>query len=110
VTVEFQKEGGVAYLPGLAKPVVFDTASLPADQSAALEALVRDVAFFDLPAALGQPKRGSADYRTYTVTVSDGKRKHTVRVTDLAADPKLAELVRWLDTRANEQRRKAAKQ
>lgn len=91
MTIEFRTTGGLAYLPGLAAPVTFDTAELPAERRTKLERLVDEARFFDQPAdALFA--RG-ADYQVQTITIRDGDRAHTVRVADPIADPGLAALV-----------------
>jgi hypothetical protein len=92
VTIEFRTSGGVAYFPGLAAPVTFNTADMPADARAKLERLVEDAHFFDQPSDTPPPQRG-ADYQTHTITVKDGERTHTVRVSDPIKDPAMAALV-----------------
>jgi len=92
VTIEFRTSGGVAYFPGLAAPVTFDTADLPEGRRTSLERLVEDAHFFDQPADAPLPTRG-ADYQVHTITIRDGKRTHTVRVADPIKDPSLAALV-----------------
>ena len=49
--------------------------------------------FFDLPAAVGEPARGAADYQQYTLTIADGERRHTVRVLVPPQDQALGELL-----------------
>ena len=95
MTIEFSTSGGVAYFPGLAAPVKFDTADLPPDRRATVERLVEEAHFFDQPADPPHPPRG-ADYQTYTITIKDGDRTHTVRLNDPITDPALASLVQEL--------------
>ena len=90
MTIEFRTSGGVAYFPGLAAPVTIDTSDLPADRRAKLEGLVEDAHFFDQPA--DSPARG-ADYQTYTITIKDGGRAHTARVSDPVRDSAMAALI-----------------
>jgi hypothetical protein len=87
-------EGGVAYIPRLAKPIELDTDTLPAQDAEEIRRLVAAAHFFELPASVGQPPiRGAADYRRYTITVDDGTVHHTVYVTDPVTDPHLQALI-----------------
>lgn len=103
--VELKTEGGIAYFPGLSKPLVVDSAELESAAAAELERLVREAGFFDLPAKVGSPTsggapaRGAADLRTYTLIVRDGRRRHTVRLTDPVGDENLAALITFLQNR-----------
>ena len=91
--VTFKTEGGLAYFPGLSRPVVFDLDRLPTDQSDLLRQQIRASGFFDLPSQIGAPQRGAADYRQYTLTVSDDNRSHTVRLFDPVTDTPLQSLL-----------------
>ena len=84
--IQFKTEGGIAYLPGLSAPVTIDTAELPEPEAGELMRLVEEARFFDQPSIVGPPARGAADYRTYTVTIEDGGRHHTVRFADPVGD------------------------
>ncbi|MBM3521026.1 MAG: hypothetical protein FJX63_09740, partial [Alphaproteobacteria bacterium] len=90
--IVYTKEGGLAYIPALAAPVTIDTGALEAEDAKAVESTVREAAFFELPARIGSPRPGAADYQTYTISVEDGGRKHTVQVTDLGERPEMAKL------------------
>jgi hypothetical protein len=98
VRIEFKTEGGIAHFPGLSKPIVIDTAQLPEDKSKALEALIDAARFFDLPAAVGQPRPGAADYRTYSITVTDGARRHSIKAYDPIENDALRALIDALRT------------
>src|SRR5687767_487826 len=87
--VELLTEGGIAFFPGLNKPIVVDSADLPKAQASQLEKLIEDARFFDLPAASRAVPKGAADMRRYIITVEDGKRRHTVRLVDPIEDPHL---------------------
>ncbi|OGB23999.1 MAG: hypothetical protein A3I66_14880 [Burkholderiales bacterium RIFCSPLOWO2_02_FULL_57_36] len=91
--VEMSEEGGVAYFPGLAKPVSIDVDSMEAGAADQLRQLIEHANFFDLPATVGTPAKGAADYRQYTLTIDDGPRKRTVRIQEPIEDPALNELV-----------------
>ena len=94
--VEMQTEGGVAYFPGLAKPVVVNSSDLPQAQAAQLQKLLDSAHFFELPAASRAIPKGAADMRRYTITVVDGRRRRTVRLTDPVDDPQLQALIEFL--------------
>lgn len=94
ITIEIS--GGFAPLPGMSKPITIDTATIDPQLASQLESLVRDCAFFDRPAFVDTTMKGAADYRTYTITVQDGPRVHTVRLTDPIRDPSLERLVSLL--------------
>ncbi len=91
--VQFKTEGGIAYFPGLAQPVIFDSTRLSPEDAAELKRLIDRVRFFDLPRQVGIPPRGAADYYTYTVTVEEDGRSHTVQMTDFVQEPELKELL-----------------
>jgi hypothetical protein len=102
VKIEFSTTGGVAFFPGLATPVRIDTDELPGDRRSKLEQLVADARFFELPAE-APPRRG-ADYQTHTIVISDGARRHLVRVVDPVADPALRALIQALRHEAQRRR------
>lgn len=99
----FQTEGGVAYFPGLAKPVEIDIDALPQAQADALQGAITDAAFFELPAHVNVPQRGAADVHTYTITVEANTRRHTVRVSDPPPE-KLGPLIKQLRAAAKTMR------
>ena len=100
-----QTSGGIAHLPGLAAPTTIDTDVLSEEQRTELDALIRSAGFFELPSDL-PAARGAADYQTYTITIEDGGRRHTVRVTDASAGPGLSALVEHLRNLSAAQRRR----
>ena len=91
--ITFKTEGGLAYFPGLSRPVVFDLDQLSADQSDLLRQQIHASGFFDLPSRVGTPRRGAADYHQYTLTVSDDNRSHTVRLFDPVTSAPLQSLL-----------------
>jgi hypothetical protein len=105
VRIEYAKQGGIAYIPALAAPVTIDTDTLPPEQARDLEQLVKGAAFFTLPENVGALRSGAADYQTYTITIHDQGRSHTIRVTDLGERPEVAGLVRALQKHAKEIKR-----
>lgn len=91
ITIEIS--GGFAPLPGLSRPVIIDTSTIDPALARQVESLVQDAAFFQRAAVIDTAPKGAADYRTYTVTVQDGSRVHTIRLTDPITDASLERLV-----------------
>ena len=94
--VELQTEGGIAFFPGLNKPIVLNSSDLPKEQSAQLQLLLVSTRFFELPAASRSLPKGAADMRRYTITVEDGPRRRTVRLVDPIEDTHLQALIDFL--------------
>src|SRR5438093_12303211 len=91
--VQFQTDGGLAVFPRLQKPISIDVDALPEADANRLRQLISAVGFFHLPGHIGTPPRGAADMRQYTITIEDGRRRHTVRVTEPVTDATLQELL-----------------
>ena len=89
--INFERSGGFA---GMRITTTVDTQSLPADQASELNQLVASSGFFNLPATI--PSTGGADQYTYTVTISDQGRQHTVVVKDGSIPPALQPLLQRL--------------
>jgi hypothetical protein len=87
-------EGGLAYFPGLAQPIVLDTDNLPSEDAEELKRLVQATHFFELPRG-GEQKSAplGADYRRYTITIDDGLTHHSVQRIDPVTDPHLQDLL-----------------
>jgi Emfourin len=94
VRIEFTQAGGIGYFPRLNKPVTVEVDHLDKAEAQELKRLIEAARFFALPAAIGAPARGAADYQSYVVTVEDGGQRHTVRVLVPVEDPALHDLVR----------------
>jgi len=96
MVVRFVKEGGLAYFPGLPKPVSIDTNQLKKEDAEELEGLVEGARFFELPTEIGSMPSGAADYFTFTITIDKSGRAHTLRIVEPVTDPALLKLVEWL--------------
>jgi hypothetical protein len=83
---------------GLRREVRIETGALSREEREPLEGLVRDSGFFALPEKFPRPGKG-ADYFTYSITVDDGKRRHTVEVSQPSLPDGLRPLVRELSRR-----------
>ncbi len=91
--MQVKTEGGIAGpIPGLSKPIVLDSDTLLHQEAEEMRQLVTAARFFELPAQQPQPQRG-ADYRTYTISIENGERHHSVQFTELVTDPHLRNLL-----------------
>jgi hypothetical protein len=96
--IDFRIDGGLAAVPGLAKPVSIDCAALPANDAARLGKLVRKADFFGVrPQAAAAPL---PDARTYTIAIDDGLQCRTLTFAEPIADTSMRELVAELRLRA----------
>lgn len=89
---------GLGFFPGLAKPVLIDSARLTEPDARQLEALVIAARVFERstpPAATG------ADRRQYTITIEQGNQHCELRLSDPIDDPELLHLVRFLEAQAS---------
>ena len=102
-----QRSGGLAYLPGLQRPVEIDGAALDATTCAHLRQLVEAAGFFDLPASVGRLPRGGADQQSETLTIEDDGRRHSVHLTAPPAEGPLHDLLQAVRAQATLARRKA---
>jgi hypothetical protein len=100
VVVNFESGGGFAHFPGLSRPVRIDTTELAPAQADQLKGLVERARFFEQPAEVGGPPPAAADLRSYTITVQDGDRTHTVKTSDALEDPALRDLIEHLRAHA----------
>ncbi len=93
--ITFERSGGFA---GMRFTASLDTDSMPAEQANALKQLVASSGFFNLPATI--PSTGGADQFTYTVTINDQGRQHTVVAKDGSIPPGLQPLLQQLTSLA----------
>jgi len=101
--INFQSSGGFAHFPGLSRPVRIDTAELAPEHADRLKGMVERARFFEQPSEVGEPPPGAADLRSYTITVEEGDRTHTVQTSDALTDPGLRDLVEHLRTQQRAQ-------
>ncbi len=97
--IHFESDGGFGYFPALSRPLRIDTAQLAPDDARDLEGLVDRANFFDQPSDLGASHPGAADHRSYTITVEDAGRTHTVKTSDAAQNSALQPLIDFLRSR-----------
>ncbi len=100
---------GIGYFPGLAEPVTIDSRHLPEEKANELECLVKDACFFDQPAQPQEAARGLRDARQYTITIQEGRRRHTITLSDPVDDPALQKLLDEIQSQAQVVRQRQAK-
>lgn len=83
---------------GMRREVRIETQSLSREERVPLEGLVKDSGFFSLPEKFPKPAKG-ADYFTYSLMIDDGKRVHTVVVSQPSLPDGLRSLVREVSKR-----------
>jgi len=83
---------------GMRREARVETGSLPSVEREPLERLVGEAGFFTLPAKFPRPEKG-ADFFTYSITVEDGDRRHTVEVAQPVVPVNLRPLIRELSKR-----------
>ncbi|ASC71234.1 hypothetical protein XM38_021860 [Halomicronema hongdechloris C2206] len=99
--IDFERRGGFA---GMATTLSVDTDSLPANEAYEIKELVSVANFFSQPANLTATAPGAADQFTYTLTVKDNGRQHTVETTDTSAPTALRPLLQRLTKMARSAR------
>ena len=72
-----------------------DTKNLTKSRATKVEELLSNSNFFKLSTIRSIPasQKGAADYYTYSITVEDGGKKHSVTCTDLSMTKELRELI-----------------
>ena len=102
--IQCTREGGFAAFPGLSKPATIDTATLAQPVALSIERLVESTRFFSLPTEVNRPQPGAADYLHYTMTIDDGRRRHTVHLIEPILDPQLKALLEAVQDAIRSQR------
>ena len=91
----FERSGGFM---GRKVTATIDLEEMPQGLAEALEEMLDETDFFELPADLTQPPM--PDAFTYTITVTTEVRRHTVRVSDATAPDELRPLLEELNKQA----------
>ena len=94
---------GLGFFPGLAKPVVIDSARLPEPDAQQLEAVVAAARVFERPPP---PAATGGDRRLYTITIEQGDQRRELQLSEPIDDPELQRLVRFLEAQASALRSK----
>lgn len=95
----FERSGGFM---GRTVKATIDLHDLPSDLAKALEEMLDEADFFELPADLTRPPM--PDAFTYTITVDTSARHHSVRVSDSTAPDDMRPLLEELNKQARMQR------
>ncbi len=93
--IDFERSGGFM---GRTVSLSLDLDELPADQAQALRLLIDNADFFNLPA--DSPDSPAPDAFSYTLTITDGERQHTIHADDIFAPESLRPLLDDLSVRA----------
>ena len=93
--IQLVRTGGFG---GMRREVRIATETLSREEREPLEVLVRDSGFFALPGRFPKPERG-ADYFSYSITVDDGRARHTVEVSERSLPEGLRPLIREVSKR-----------
>ncbi len=91
VLVRFQNSDGLVFLATAKPAVTIDAGALTEDDRRALEQLVMEARFFDLPARISA-ERGAPD-STCHITIEAGGRRHSVFVSGPVQGPALRRLI-----------------
>jgi hypothetical protein len=78
---KLETEGGVAFFPGLARPVAIDTDELSPEEAARWNELAAQAMLWECDAPPHAPT-SARDQRTYTLVVEDGGKRRHMRLTD----------------------------
>ena len=95
----FERSGGFM---GRTVSATINLEDLPDDLAEALEEMLDEADFFELPADLTRPPM--PDAFTYTITVDTEAKHHSVRVSDATAPDDLRPLLEELNKQARMQR------
>jgi emfourin len=91
VRVRFENNQGLVLLSPVTPAVTIDAGALAEGERRALEQLVRDARFFDLPARV-PAARGVPSHR-WDITIEESGRQHSISVSDPVQGPALRRLV-----------------
>ncbi|MET1079799.1 MAG: protealysin inhibitor emfourin [Pseudomonas sp.] len=94
--IELNQSGGLAFFPGLNRPLTLDLEQLDRETADRLRQLVEAADFFHLPARLECATAGRADCQTFVLSIEDGARRHRVQTSVPISEPALAALIEAL--------------
>ena len=89
MNIEFVRTGGFA---GMRLTANIDSKDLPKEQAAALEKLVVEARFFELPAEI-KPDSPAPDRFDYRVVIDSGRKKNSINVSDAVIPESLQPLL-----------------
>jgi len=95
VRVELTIDGGFAYIPGLAGPIVVDGAQVAAAEAGELRRLCR-AALAVTTSAAGTKRAATPDARRYQLTIVIDDKKHELVAADPVNPPAVAALIAFV--------------
>lgn len=97
--VQLKTDGGIVYFPALAKPRTLADGDLDEAERGTLAALIKAADFFNLPPDMTGAQPGAADHQSYTLSIEQDGKQHTVRFDDLTDDPQLMDLLGFIQSK-----------
>lgn len=97
--ISLKVDGGFVAMPQLSKTQSLNTEEIDPQLAHELESIVEASDFFGLPSRSAPGNPQAADLFTYTVTVQDQDRTHTVTLSDPVSDERLSRLIEILQNR-----------
>ena len=97
--IELTIDGGFAYFPGLATPIVVDSTRLPAAAAAELQRLCGAALATEVPGArptATSPRATLYDARRYRLTIDIEGVKHQLDAADPVSQPAVAALIAFV--------------
>jgi len=94
--IQLTMEGGIAFFPGLNKPIIVDTEALSQHDQAEVQRLLQETHFFELSDNALAPSYEGADRQRYTITIEDDDTSHILRLVDPIQNPHFQALVQYL--------------
>ena len=96
--VELTTDGGFAHIPGLAAPVVVDSAQLAGEDAAQLRRLC-DAASASAKSDDAPQPSSIPDGRRYRLTIETGDKRRELKISDPIEHPAIAALIAFVQQR-----------
>lgn len=98
IKITYRREGGIAYFPGLAKPVMLDSGDLSDSDAQQLNDLLKVVE--SQPRSKGVLR--GADMQTYVIEIQEETSARVIRLSEPVDDPDGQALVDFLEKQKSE--------
>lgn len=95
--IELVQSGGIAYFPGLSRPLVLELDRLDPAAARVLVSRIEAADFFHLPARVGKAPAGAADCQSYRLTLEHAGRRHSVQALIPVQHPELRALIEAIE-------------
>jgi len=96
---------GLAYFPGLAKPIMIDTEDLPKEEAEEIVRLARAAHLSDQRGKSSEPAAGAADYRRQMYSIQDDNEQYTLRLVEPIEDSDMRALADYVKQLVRKRRR-----